>query len=90
MYKKGEVIVLFKENVTEDEAKRLIDSFGHKICENILWEKTASLHMLVIEVPIGEEILWVIEYEKRNDLVANAELDLKTHFAKIQKIECGC
>jgi len=62
-YVEGELLVGFIANVTEDEAKGLIQGLDLILKEDSnLW----NLKVLVINVPNGEEQVWIETLEKEN------------------------
>lgn len=64
-YTEGELLIGFNEDVGEDEAKELIVGLNLTLKEtHDLW----NINVLVINVPIGEEQLWIETLEKENDI----------------------
>lgn len=70
-YKEGDVIVIFKENVTEEQAKQLIESFGLTI--EGTWKE--RIKMFLVKTPVGEEIKWTARFNEKNDIVEIANLN---------------
>lgn len=76
-YVPGEILVGFDEDVTEDEAKELIESYGFSY-ESVFkgpnsWESPYLKAMLVF-VPEGDEQEWIDAFSQE-DIVEYAELN---------------
>ena len=69
-YKEGEVIVLFKDKITEEQARQLVKKFRLSAGE---WNKRLS--KLLVKVPVGEEIKWRAEFNKYPLIVEIAALN---------------
>ena len=69
-YEQGQIIVMFKDGVTEPEARALIESAG-RTSSTSSW---GPLHTLLVIVPEGGEQQWV-EYFQKEDIVAAACVD---------------
>ena len=69
-YKEGEVIVLFKDKITEEQARQLVEKFRLSAGE---WNKI--LRKFIVKVPVGEEIKWRAELNKHPLIVEVAALN---------------
>ncbi|OGF61509.1 hypothetical protein A2662_01920 [Candidatus Giovannonibacteria bacterium RIFCSPHIGHO2_01_FULL_45_33] len=67
-YTEGQIVVLFKDKVTEAQAMQLVTSLGLSTADKRNWRG-----LLVIKVPKGEELQWVGEFKKQA-IVKIAEL----------------
>jgi len=67
-YAPGDIIVGFKEDVKEDEAKSLLNSL------NLTFEFNSPLSAAIVKVPKGYEIEWICKI-KNYDIVRYAELN---------------
>jgi len=64
-YTEGELLVGFNENIGEDEAKELIIGLNLTLKEtHDLW----NINVLVINVPVGEEQVWIETLENENEI----------------------
>ena len=61
----GEVIVGFKENLQEDEAKAIISSYG------LVWKRSLLVpDSAIIEVPSGTEFEWVCKLRENSNIIS--------------------
>lgn len=74
-YEEGAIIVLFRQGVTAEQAKQLVQSFGLTFAEQRDWGDT--INMSLVSVPVGEERKWIIEFNKKRDIVQLASLNHK-------------
>jgi len=74
-YTTGQLIVGFKEDITEQDAENLIRN--HELSIKNWGVDFSKFHWATIKVPAGEEIDYICLLEKNSD-ITHASLDLKT------------
>mgnify|MGYP001576281420 CR=1 FL=1 len=70
-YVEGHVVVCFERTVAEEDAKKLVGSFGLEVVDSIS-------HIFLVAVPVGEENKWAEEF-KKSELVTTASLETIDH-----------